>query len=96
MGSNGHRCISCDSVHECPRPSAVGVPFASRRGDGAVASIREHGYVIIDELVASAAMDRLEAELDPHLEKSPYGTIRVRRTPNPAYRFASSTVIGGL
>jgi hypothetical protein len=29
MGSSGHRCISCDSVHECPRSSAVGLPFAT-------------------------------------------------------------------
>ena len=54
--------------------------------DEAVASIREHGYVIIDELVPQATMDRLEAELDPYLEKSRYATIpgfdgpRTRRT----------------
>ena len=43
--------------------------------DEAAASIRQHGYVIVDELVPQATMDRLEAELDPYLEKSAYGAI---------------------
>ncbi len=43
--------------------------------DEAAASIRKHGYVIVDELVPQATMDRLEAELDPYLEKSAYGAI---------------------
>ena len=38
--------------------------------DEVAASIRKHGYVIVDELVPQAVMDRLEAELDPYLAKS--------------------------
>ncbi len=53
-------------VHHLPRTAGA---------DDAAASIQEHGYVIIDELVAPATMDRLEAELDPYLEKSAFGAI---------------------
>ncbi len=43
--------------------------------DEAADSIRKHGYVIVDELVPQATMNRLEAELDPYLERSAHGAI---------------------
>ena len=53
-------------VHHLPRTTDA---------DEAAANIQKHGYVIVDELVPPATMDRLEAELDPYLEKSAYGAI---------------------
>ena len=36
-------------------------------------SLKEHGYVIIDELVPAAVMDRLAEEMAPHIASTPYG-----------------------
>ena len=37
------------------------------------AALKEHGYVIIDELVAPAVMDAIAAEMDPYIQQTPYG-----------------------
>lgn len=37
------------------------------------ASVRNHGYAIIEELVSGAVMDQVEAELKPYLDAVPYG-----------------------
>jgi ectoine hydroxylase-related dioxygenase (phytanoyl-CoA dioxygenase family) len=37
------------------------------------ASLREHGYAIVDELVSNALMDRIEAEMGPYIEATPFG-----------------------
>ncbi|MGE4480357.1 phytanoyl-CoA dioxygenase family protein [Acidocella sp.] len=37
------------------------------------AALREEGYAIIDELVPPGLMDRIEAEMNPHIEVTPYG-----------------------
>ena len=37
------------------------------------ASLQEHGYAIVDELVPNALMDRIAAEMGPHIEATPYG-----------------------
>lgn len=65
----------------------MGVPHLPRTTsvDDAVACIAEHGYVIIDELASPTTMDRVEAELDPFLEATPFGSmpalgLRTRRT----------------
>lgn len=36
-------------------------------------SLREHGYVIVDELVDGEVMDRIAAEMAPHLEATEFG-----------------------
>jgi hypothetical protein len=51
-------------VERVPRTATV---------DELAVRIRESGYVTIDELVAVATMDRIEAELEPYLAASPYG-----------------------
>lgn len=35
--------------------------------------VREHGYAIIEKVVSGAVMDRIEAELRPWLDATPYG-----------------------
>lgn len=37
------------------------------------ASLLEHGYAIVDELVSNDLMDRITAEMGPHVEATPYG-----------------------
>lgn len=37
------------------------------------ASLLEHGYAIVDELVPNALMDRIDAEMGPHVAATPYG-----------------------
>ena len=51
----------------------------------ATACVREHGYVVVDELVPTATMDRLEDDLAPYFEPTPFGTtpglgFRTQRT----------------
>lgn len=41
--------------------------------DEVIAALRRDNYVIIDNLVSSAFMDELEAELDPYINDSPVG-----------------------
>jgi ectoine hydroxylase-related dioxygenase (phytanoyl-CoA dioxygenase family) len=38
----------------------------------ATAHIRQHGYVIIDNVVPDAVMDRIQTEIHPYLEQSPF------------------------
>jgi ectoine hydroxylase-related dioxygenase (phytanoyl-CoA dioxygenase family) len=54
------------AVQHLPRTTSV---------EEASACIAEHGYVVIDELVPPETMDRLEAEVEPHLEATAYGTM---------------------
>lgn len=42
--------------------------------DAVLGCLREHGCAIVERLVPGAAMDRLEAELRPHLDAAPFGT----------------------
>ena len=37
------------------------------------ASLKSHGYVIIDELVAPEVMDRIATEMGPHIATTPFG-----------------------
>ncbi|PPC75976.1 phytanoyl-CoA dioxygenase [Pokkaliibacter plantistimulans] len=37
------------------------------------ASLKEHGYVIIDELVNNEVMDKVAAEMGPYIETTPFG-----------------------
>ncbi len=37
------------------------------------ASLAEHGYAIVDELVSNALMDRIAEEMGPYMETTPYG-----------------------
>ncbi len=37
------------------------------------ASLKEHGYVIIDELVSPEVMDKVGAEMKPYIDDTPYG-----------------------
>lgn len=37
------------------------------------ASLAEHGYAIVDELVSNELMDRIAAEMAPHVEATPFG-----------------------
>ena len=39
----------------------------------AAAAVREHGHVVIDELVSPEVMDRIDAELAPHIARTPFG-----------------------
>ena len=40
-----------------------------------VACVREHGHVVIDELAPSETMDRIQAELQPYFDSTPYGHL---------------------
>jgi ectoine hydroxylase-related dioxygenase (phytanoyl-CoA dioxygenase family) len=37
------------------------------------ASLAEHGYAIVDELVSNEFMDRIAEEMGPHIETTPFG-----------------------
>jgi ectoine hydroxylase-related dioxygenase (phytanoyl-CoA dioxygenase family) len=37
------------------------------------ASLREHGYAIVDDLAPAGLMDRISAEMGPYIEATPYG-----------------------
>lgn len=37
------------------------------------ASLKTHGYVIIDELVSAEVMDQIASEMGPHIETTPFG-----------------------
>lgn len=39
------------------------------------ACVREHGHVVIDELVPVAVMDRIQAELQPYFDATPFGHL---------------------
>ena len=39
------------------------------------ACVREHGHVVIDELVPPAVMDRIETELQPYFDATPFGHL---------------------
>jgi ectoine hydroxylase-related dioxygenase (phytanoyl-CoA dioxygenase family) len=41
--------------------------------DEATEVVREHGHVVIDELVAAGVMARLVEEMQPYIDESPYG-----------------------
>jgi hypothetical protein len=41
--------------------------------DDAVACLKEHGHVIIDDLVTPETMDRIESELKPYSDSGPFG-----------------------
>jgi ectoine hydroxylase-related dioxygenase (phytanoyl-CoA dioxygenase family) len=36
-------------------------------------ALQQQGYAIVDELVSDELMDRIEAEMGPHIEATPYG-----------------------
>jgi ectoine hydroxylase-related dioxygenase (phytanoyl-CoA dioxygenase family) len=36
-------------------------------------NLTEHGYAIVDELASNDLMDRIQAEMDPHIEATPFG-----------------------
>ncbi|MBD1551528.1 phytanoyl-CoA dioxygenase family protein [Pseudomonas typographi] len=38
------------------------------------AALKEHGYVIVEDLVPASVMDAIEAEMAPHIKQSPYGS----------------------
>ncbi|MDV7888911.1 phytanoyl-CoA dioxygenase family protein [Pseudomonas aeruginosa] len=38
------------------------------------AALKEHGYVIVDELAPAAVMDAIEREMAPHIQESPFGS----------------------
>lgn len=53
--------------------------------DQVVAAIAEHGGVIIDQLAPVSLMDRIDAEMEPHVAAAPFGAneglgTRTRRT----------------
>jgi len=37
------------------------------------AALQENGYAIVDELVSNELMDRIQSEMGPHIEATPYG-----------------------
>jgi ectoine hydroxylase-related dioxygenase (phytanoyl-CoA dioxygenase family) len=37
------------------------------------AALQENGYAIVDELVSNELMDRIQAEMGPHIEATPFG-----------------------
>ena len=37
------------------------------------AALQEHGYAIVDELVSNELMDRIQSEMGPHIEATPFG-----------------------
>jgi len=37
------------------------------------AALQEHGYAIVDELVSNDLMDRIQSEMGPHIEATPFG-----------------------
>jgi ectoine hydroxylase-related dioxygenase (phytanoyl-CoA dioxygenase family) len=37
------------------------------------ACLQTHGYAIVDELASNELMDRIQAEMGPHIEATPYG-----------------------
>ncbi|WP_432783491.1 phytanoyl-CoA dioxygenase family protein [Pseudomonas corrugata] len=37
------------------------------------ASLKEHGYVVIDELVSAEVMDKVAVEMGPYIETTPFG-----------------------
>ncbi len=39
------------------------------------ACVREHGHVVIDELVPIEVMDRIDAELQPYFDSTPFGHL---------------------
>jgi ectoine hydroxylase-related dioxygenase (phytanoyl-CoA dioxygenase family) len=46
---------------------------ASASGEEIAASLAENGYAIVDELVSNELMDRIQAEMAPYIEATPYG-----------------------
>ncbi len=40
-----------------------------------VACVREHGHVVIDDLVSVDVMDRIQEELQPYFDKTPFGHL---------------------
>ena len=55
-----------------PQPAPIRLP-ATASSDDVVACIRQHGYVIIEEL-APLLTRQAELELEPHFSRSPMGT----------------------
>lgn len=43
--------------------------------DEIAACVREHGHVVIDELVSAEVMDRIEAELQPYFDATPFAHL---------------------
>lgn len=54
------------------KPKAVHLPNTATPEDVA-AALREHGYCIVDNLVPTEMMDRIDAEMGPYVEHSLYG-----------------------
>lgn len=59
------------------------------------ASLKEHGYVIIDELVSPEVMDKVAAEMAPHIDTTPRGEdnflgFKTQRTGAMIYRSETS------
>lgn len=50
---------------------------ASASVEEAVACVKEHGYVIIEELASRAEMDRAQAELAPYIDNTRWGESEV-------------------
>ncbi|ANQ23773.1 phytanoyl-CoA dioxygenase [Vibrio natriegens] len=56
------------------------------------ASLKEHGYVIIDELVTPETMDKVAQEMEPHIQKTQFGedTFLGRKTQRSGAMIARS------
>jgi ectoine hydroxylase-related dioxygenase (phytanoyl-CoA dioxygenase family) len=46
---------------------------ADTSAETVAAALQEHGYAIVDELVANDLMDRIQSEMGPHIEATPFG-----------------------
>lgn len=46
----------------------------------AIDCVRENGYVIIDELASAQVMDKIQEELEPYIQASPYGQTEATGT----------------
>ena len=59
------------------KAGAVHVPLqhlpSDTSADAVVESLRRNGYAIVDELVPTTLMDRIQAEMGGHIENTPFG-----------------------
>lgn len=52
----------------------------SATAEEAIECIREHGYVVIDNLASAEVMDKIQEELDPYIEATPFGKTEASGT----------------
>ena len=52
---------------------AVHLP-SNAKPEEVAATLRENGYVIVDNLVSNELMDRIDAEMSPYIEKTSFGS----------------------